>query len=194
VTEPTSVYQQLRTHLASLRMEASAEALAAELDRAATEKLSHSAFLERLLRIQVAATEERKLAGRRRFACLPADWRLEDFDYDAQPRLDRKLIEELATLRFIEEAANALFIGPPGVGKTMLAVALGHRAVEAGYRVYFTTAADLAARCHRAALEGRWAYQMRFFAGPSLLVIDELGCPDSGGDSCGCVSNLVREV
>jgi DNA replication protein DnaC len=63
----------------------------------------------------------------------------------------------------------------PGVGKTHLAVGLARRAAESGYRTYFTTAADLAARCHRAAIEGRWATTMRFYAGPTLLVIDELG-------------------
>jgi DNA replication protein DnaC len=175
VTQTTSVYQQLRTHLTYLRLEAAADALATELDVATKQHLSHSAFLTRLLAVEVAATEERRLSGRRRFACLPAPWRLEDFDFEAQPALDRKLIDELATLRFIEEAGNVLFIGRPGVGKTMLAVGLGHRAVEAGYRVYFTTAADLAARCHRAALEGRWSTCMRFYAGPSLLIIDECG-------------------
>ena len=171
----TSVYQQLRSHLAYLRLEAAAEALAPELDHAAKEKLSHSAFLERLLGAEVTATEERRLSGRRRFSCLPAPWRLEDFDFEAQPSVDRKQIDELGTLRFVAEAGNVLLIGPPGVGKTHLAVSLGHRAVEAGYRTYYTTAADLAARCHRAAIEGRWATTMRFFAGPSLLIIDELG-------------------
>ena len=167
-----STYQKLRSHLAYLRLAAAAQALPGELDHAANAKLGHTAFLERLLDIEVAATEARRHAGLTRFASLPAPWRLADFDFDAQPSVDRALVNELATLRFLEDATNVLFIGPPGVGKTMLAVGLGHASVDAGYRTYYTTAADLAARCHRAALEGRWATTMRFFAGPRLLIID----------------------
>ena len=188
-----SVYQQLRTNLAYLRLEAAAEALAPVLDQATKEKLSHSAFLERLLRIEVTATEERRLGGRRRFACLPAAWRLEDFDFEAQPELDKKLVDELATLRFVEEACNVLLIGPPGVGKTHLAVSLGHKAIEAGYRTYYTTAADLAARCHRAAIEGRWQYTMRFFAGPSLLIIDELGYLPLASEAAAALFQVVSQ-
>ena len=68
-----------------------------------------------------------------------------------------------------------MLIGPPGTGKTHRSVGLAMAAAQAGYHTYFTTAADLAARCHRAAIEGRWATTMRPFAGPTLLVIDELG-------------------
>ena len=112
-------------------------------------QLSHTAFLERLLALEVTAVTARRQASLARFACLPAPWQISDFDFDAQPSIDRKLVRELATLRFLDDATNVLLIGPPGVGKTMLAVGLGHAAVAAGYRTYYTTAADLVARCHR---------------------------------------------
>jgi DNA replication protein DnaC len=173
--ETATRYQQLRSHLATLKLHAAAEALPSVLDDATTQNLSATATLEKLLRIEVDDTEARRLAGRLRFAKLQTPASLGNFDVDAASGIDRPLLDELGTCRYLESATNVLLIGTPGTGKTHLATGLARAAAHAGYRTYFTTAADLAARCHRAAIEGRWATTMRFYAGPALLVIDELG-------------------
>ena len=92
---------------------------------------------------QAAATTNRRLAARLRYARFPYRRTIEEFDFDFQPSVDRKLVDDLASLRFIAEGRSIAFLGQPGCGKTHLAVALATLAVEAGYRGYFTTADDM---------------------------------------------------
>jgi DNA replication protein DnaC len=174
MSEATS-YQRLREHLAYLRLTTAAEHLAAELDRALAEQSSATQVLERLLEREVAATQARRQRGRLRFARYPVHKTLAEFDFDFQPHLDRKLVAELSTLRFIEERRNVILLGPPGVGKTHLGIALGVAATEAGYRTYFSTAADMVHHLQAAHLEGTVLYKLRTYLSPSVLVIDELG-------------------
>ena len=119
-------YQQLRAHLGYLKLNDAAEALPRVLDAARTEQLSLTAALERLLETEVEATEARKLASRLRFACLPEPWTIADFDFAAQPGVDEKLIRDLATLRFLDDASNVLFVGP-GVIRGLILNALSSR-------------------------------------------------------------------
>lgn len=170
-----TAYARTREHLAYLGLATASECLALELERATTEKAAPVEVLERLLAAEVEATSARRLSGRLRFAHYPLDKRLAQFEFDFQPSIDRSVIAELSTLRFVEEHRNALFLGPPGVGKSHLAIALGIAATEAGYRTYFTTAADLVGSLNAAHLEGSWTSKMRTYTGPSVLVIDELG-------------------
>ena len=111
-----TLYQQLREHLHTLGLQAAADRLAPALEAAERDKPGYTEFLHDMLTHEVAALAERRLAGRLRFAKLPARKTLEQFDYAAQPGLDRRLIDDLATLRFIEENANVLLIGPPDPG------------------------------------------------------------------------------
>src|SRR2546421_5645857 len=168
-TAPTS-YQRLREHLAYLRLTTAAEHLSIELDRALKEQLSATQVLERLLGLEVEETRARRQRGRLRYARYPVHKTLADFDFDFQPTLDRGLVAELSTLRFVEERRNVLLLGPPGVGKSHLAIALGVAATEAGYRTYFTTAADMVHALQAAHLEGSAQYRLRRDLGPSVLV------------------------
>lgn len=117
-----SLYQALRGHLAVLKLDACAEALPRVLDEAAAEKLSVTATLERLFAIEVDTAHARRLVGRLRFACQPTPATLDDFDFDAQPGVDRQLINELGTCRYIETATNVLLIGPVLARHTSLLV------------------------------------------------------------------------
>ena len=168
-----SVYEQIKADLGYLKLDAAAGVFATLAEQAKSEDWSHIEFLARLVAEQATADRDRRLAARLRYARFPHRRSIDDFDYEFQPSVDRKLVEDLATLRFIDENRPILFLGQPGCGKTHLAVALATIAVEAGYRGYFTTADNLCRTLVRASIEGNLASKMKAFTAPTVLVIDD---------------------
>ena len=171
----TGPYEQLKDDLGYLQLGRAAECFAALAEQAGRDGWSHVEYLARVVAEQASATTNRRLAARLRYARFPYRRSVDDFDFDFQPSVDRKLVADLASLRFIAENRPILFLGQPGCGKTHLAVALATRAVEAGYRGYFTTADDMATNLVQARREGNWTSRLRTYTAPTVLVVDDVG-------------------
>jgi DNA replication protein DnaC len=162
-------------HLVKLRLGHVAERIDALLSEAARNEPTYLDFLDGLLREEVDSKQRKRVAMGIQIAHFPSVKTLEDFAFAFQPSVDRKLVAELATGRFVANAENVLLFGPPGVGKTHLAIGMGRAVVEAGHSALFVTATALLAMLVRAEAEGRLDEQITFYAKPKLLVVDELG-------------------
>lgn len=167
--------EKLHTTLAALELMAADACLAAHLERAGKEEPSYAQFLGDLLEAEVTARQDRVLSTRLRVAHLPYQKTLEQFDFAFQPSIDRRQVRELETLRFVHEAENVILLGPPGVGKTHLAIGLAIAAIRGGASAYFATAHDLGVELGKAAREGRLAEKLRVYLRPKVLVVDEVG-------------------
>lgn len=167
--------ERIGEHLTKLRLFKSRERYEALLQEAATREMSYSDFLDSLLTEEVESKTAKNITMRTHLARFPFVKSLEVFDFSYQPSLDRKQIQSLSNCHYIEHGENVVILGPPGVGKTHLAVGLGLKAIEKGYRVLFTTAAGMIATLSKALNEGRLEDKMKVFTVPRLLVIDEIG-------------------
>jgi DNA replication protein DnaC len=143
--------------------------------QAAAEGWSYSHFLGYLLEGELRERHRRTVAANLQFARFPSIKRLSDFDFSAQPTIDRRLIDEMATGRFLSEGRSIVLLGPPGVGKTHLAIALGVVTVEMGHRVYFTSATEMSRRLSKALVDNRLHREMANLTRPKLLILDEVG-------------------
>jgi DNA replication protein DnaC len=166
---------RLRQQLADLKMPGALEALDDILRRADSGELSAGEALAALLGSQIALRNQRRLQTAMRSARLPAVKTLGDFDFTFQPSVKRDQLESLHTLSFLERRENVVFLGPPGVGKTHLAISLAIAAAESGRRVYYATLADLITSLEEAQQAGRLSHRLRTLVFPSLMVIDEIG-------------------
>jgi DNA replication protein DnaC len=169
------VSERVEANLDQLGLGRIKELLDGVVEDAFKAELSYLDFLDRLLELEVASHKERKAAERVRLAYFPCIKTLDQFDFDFQPSIDRKRIKELATLRFIANGENVIIMGPPGVGKTHLAIALGMAACQQGEFVYFTTAEELLARLRDGFARNRLKERLRYSVRYKLLIIDELG-------------------
>ena len=146
-------------------------------ERARAEQWPYEQFLETLLEAEVFARDASGARTRIRHAAFPALKTLEDFDWSAQPSAEKPLVLHLAQLAWIEERANVCFFGPPGTGKTHLAIALALQACQHGYRVAFATAQEWVSRLEAAQDRNQLETELRPLERYQLLVVDEVGYP-----------------
>src|SRR5689334_10527686 len=171
----TSTIEHLQSALNGLGLKAVEARLENLLEQAAKNEPSYADFLQDLLGCEVDARRTRYLRARLQLAHLPFVKNFDQFEFAFQPSIDERQIRELRTLRFIHEASNVIFLGPPGVGKTHLSVSLAEAAISAGFVAYFMTAHDLDHDRRRADRKGRLDRPMHAYLPPDVVKSQKMG-------------------
>jgi len=167
--------ERLQNALEELGFTRIPEILHQHAEDASKHNISYLDFLDKLLQEELIAKHERFIKMKTRMARLPYHKTLSEFDFDFQSSIDERRIRDLATMQFVEHNENLIFLGPPGVGKTHLAIALALEAIEKRYTVYFTTAHDLVETLQQAHENNSVKQKMRKYIKPHILIIDEIG-------------------
>lgn len=184
--------EQIRRHLVGLKMPRALEALQATLSRIEQGEFSALQAIESLLGEEYSTRESRRIKMALQTARLTTVKTLSGYDFSFQPSLDRNRILALAELGFVERRQCVHFLGPPGTGKSHLAIALGVEAVKAGKSVYFATLAELVDSLRKAEREGRLRERVKFLSRYSVLIVDEIGYLPVGSSGGNLFFQLVN--
>ena len=167
--------ESLRKRLRQLRLSGLAQALDVRLQEAAGHGLGHLEFLELILQDEFNVRQQRQLARRKKTAAFRETRTLEDFDFSFNPSVKRKQIYDLATGQFIREARDVLFVGPPGVGKSHLAQAIGYQAIKSGFLVLYRSIFDLVRELKDEDVVPLRGKPLSRYLKPDLLIVDDMG-------------------
>lgn len=184
-------YEHLHHNLKLLKLTTFESILDNYLEISIKEDKSIIEIIDYLAEQEIQSREARSMAVRMRIAGFPFNKRLSDFDFKYQPSLDKVVIKEITSLRFIRNAENIVFLGPPGVGKTHLAIGLGIEAIEAGFKVCFANASNLVEKLEAADKVKRLDEKLRELSKFHLLIIDEMGYLPFNDYGAHCFFQLV---
>jgi len=167
--------ERLQSALRRLRLSGLAQSLQVRLEEAIANRLTHDEFLELILQYELAVRGERLIARRTKAADFREVKTLDQFNFAFNPSINKQQIYELATCRFIREARDVLWLGPPGVGKSFLVQALGYQAIKSGYLVYYRSVFDVVRDFMQDEAFGGQDRVLAKYLKPDLLVIDDMG-------------------
>lgn len=162
-------YERLQENLNRLKLTRAAEVLDTIVSQSENNSGSYLSFLDHLLEEEVAAKEKRRISTALKTAGLPTAKTIEEYDFSFHPQLDKKAVMELFDLTFIPKHENVIFLGPPGVGKTHLAISLATKACSHGFKVYFTTMNNLIGKLKES------QSRSKAYLNSSLVIVDEVG-------------------